>query len=375
MSDLRLVEVSAGRELSAFIRLPWALHRSDRLWVPPLLRDERRFFDRRRNHAFSYCDATLALAYRGSEPVGRILGIVNHRHNQKAGERTARFGCLECVDDDAVAQGLLGHVEAWARARGLTRCVGPMGFTDQDPEGFLVEGFEHPPTIATCWNRPYVNGLLERAGYAKEVDYVVYRLPVPAEPPEPYQRVLRRSAARAEFQLVEFATRRQLAAYVTPILRLMSETFESAYGFVAPDAEEMRELARQYLPVLDPRFVKVVTRGGEVVGFIVAMPNLASGLRRANGRLFPFGLLHVLRAARASRQLDLLLGGIRARHRGRGIDVMLGAAMMRAARAAGFEQMDSHHELESNAAMRAEMERLGGQVYKRYRIYQRALLT
>jgi hypothetical protein len=153
----------------------------------------------------------------------------------------------------------------------------------------------------------------------------------------------------------------------------MGETFVGLYGFVPPDPQEMEELSKRFIRVLDPRFVKVAVDGSLPVGFLVAMPNVAPGFRQAKGRLFPLGVFHLLRAARRSRQLDLLIGGIRSSHRARGVDALLGTALMRSARAAGFELIDSHHTLESNLAVRSEMERLGGQIYKRFRIYQKVL--
>jgi hypothetical protein len=255
----------------------------------------------------------------------------------------------------------------------MDRLVGPLGFTDQDPEGFLIEGFEHSPTAASCYNFEYLPRLVEALGYEKEVDYVVYRVPVPRAPLPFHARPASRLLSRGELRLLEFTRRRDLARWVRPILELMSETFVDAYGFVAPDEKEMAELGRQWLPVLDPRFVKAVAHGDRLVGFIVGMPHLADGLRRARGRLFPLGFLHVLLAARRTRQLDLLLAGIRREFRGRGVDAVLGDAMLRSARAAGFEWLDSHHELESNLRVRREMERAGGRLYKRYRVYRKRL--
>lgn len=365
--------VRGARDRRRFVDLAWAVHRDDRTWVPPLRRDEQRFLDPATNAALRYCLATLALAWRDGAPCGRVMGIVNPRANQASGRDDARFGLLECGHDPEVAQALLGHVEAWACAQGMRRVVGPMGFTDQDPEGLLVEGFEHDPAIASYWNAPWMAELVEGAGYQKELDYVVYRLRITPAVVERYAAIERRLAGRGGFRLVEFRTRRELAAAVLPILRLMAETFRDAYGFVAPDEPEMRVLARQWLPVLDPRFVKAVAQGSGLVGFIVGMPCLAEGLRAANGRLLPLGLLRIRSAARRSRRLDLLVGGVLERCRRRGVDALLGRAILREGLAAGLEWLDSHHEQEDNRDMRDLMERVGGEVYKRYRIYRKRL--
>ena len=365
--------VTTRKELARFVRFPERLHRDHQQWVPPLRADERRLLDPKRNRAFRYCDCTVALAYCEGAVVGRVLGIVNRRYNEARGERSARFGHLECIDDQAVAHALLDHVEQWARGQGTTRIVGPMGFTDQDPEGFQVSGFEHEPALATYCNFEYVVRLLETEGYAKEVDYVVYRVPVPHTTPEIYRKLSARILKRGSCSLLEFRRRKQLEPHIEPMLRLMNQTFKDLAGFSPLDEGEMDDLARRYLPVIDPRFVKAVLADDRLVGFMIGVPNMNDGFRKAGGRLLPFGWLHILRAAKRSRQLDLLIGAIAEGHRGRGVDVLLGDAMIRAARDGGFLYMDSHHELEDNYRVRAEMEKVGGEVYKRYRVFQKAL--
>ncbi|MEK6610466.1 MAG: hypothetical protein AABZ35_06070 [Gemmatimonadota bacterium] len=370
---LGLTPVRTGRDLKRFIYLPERLHRDHPKWMPPIYWDEWDYFSPRKNRAFGYCDTTLALAHRDGELVGRVMGIVNRRHNEKMGDTTARFSCLESTEDPEVAHALLAWVEDWARGLGMTKIVGPLGFTDQDPEGFMVEGFDQEPTIVTYYNFPYIVRFLEAEGYTKEIDYVVYRVPVPPEVPEFFEKVADRVSRRGEFKLVEFVSKSQAKPYIRPVLALMNETFAEIYGYSPLDEMEMTELAKKYLPLLDPRFVKVVEKDGQVVAFIIAMPNLYEGIVKSRGRLFPFGFIHILRAAKRAKQLDLLLAGIKEEYRGRGLDMLMGRAILRSAIPAGFTVMDSHHEIETNTKVRAEMERGGGQVYKRYRIFRKAL--
>jgi hypothetical protein len=372
--SVRIEQVSSRRGLRAFLRLPARLHRDHAGWVPPLLIDDRRMFDPKRNLALRYCDYALWLARdHAGAVVGRIGGIINRRYNAVRGERTARFTHLECIEQLEVADALLARVRAWAAAAGMDRVIGPMGFTDQDAEGFVVEGFEEEPSIATYHNREYLVRFLTQLGWSKDVDYVVYKVPVPREMPEFYERVHERVVRRDVCKLVEFRRRRHLRPFIRPIMSLMNETFVENAGYAPLDPQEMDDLARRYLPVIAPRFVKVAVAREDLVGFIIAMPNLAPGIRRAHGRLLPLGWLWIVRAARRARRLDLLLGGIKEAYRGMGVDVLLGRAMIRSAQQAGFAYLDSHHELETNARMRAEMERMGGRVYKRYRIFQTAL--
>jgi GNAT superfamily N-acetyltransferase len=349
--DIR--EVTSAGARREFFRLPMRLHRDHPRWVPPLHMDERRRLDPKANRALAYCDMTMALAYRDGRAVGRIVGLINRRYNELRGEQTARFTHLECTDEFTVCAALLDYAETWARQNGMNRIIGPMGFTDQDPEGFLIEGFEHEPALESNYNFPFMSAFMEQAGYTKDVDYVVYMIPVPATSPGSYEKIAARIQQRAACKLVEFTRRAELKAYIHPVLNLLNDTYRDLTGFAPLDEREREDLARRFLPVIDPRFVKIVAlHSGEVVGFVIGMPNVNDGLRKSGGRLFPFGWFHILRAMKRARQLDLLLGGIREDFRARGVDVLLGEAMIRSARDAGFTHMDSHHELETNFRVR-----------------------
>jgi hypothetical protein len=187
-------------------------------------------------------------------------------------------------------------------------------------------------------------------------------------------RVIDRIARRGNFRIVEFSKKKELKPLVRPILDLMNECFRDIYGYAALDAAEMQALAKRYLPVLDPRFLKIVLDKEEVIsGFIIGIPNFTEGIRKAKGRLFPFGLIRILRASKRARQLDLLLGGVKERYRGRGVEVMLGLKIVESAKEAGYVRLDSHRELENNLKVRAAMEHWGGVVYKRFRVYVKEL--
>jgi len=368
-------EVSSRRELKTFIYLPERIHRGHANWVPPLYLDERKYFDRTKNKAFSYCPTILLLAWRGGRPVGRVMGIINPRFNEHRKVSLARFGCLETFEDRETVHRLLAGIEDWARGRGMTRIIGPYGFSDQDPEGFLIEGFENRATIATYYNFEWLPQFVESEGYVKDVDYFVYKVPVPAELPDFYRKIYERGLRRGGFEIVEFRKRSEIKPWVRPILGLMNECYTAGniYGFAPLDEKEMDDLAKRYIPILDPRFVKVLTKDGEPLGFIVGIPDLTVGIQKAKGRLFPFGFLRILRAAKKTRQLDLLLGAVKEKYRNHGLDALLGARMLMSARQAGMEFMDTHHEMESNVSVRSIMERMGGQVYKKFRVYQKSL--
>jgi len=330
--DIATREVASRKELGIFIKLPYKMRGTESNWLPPLLRDEKEYFDSARNPAFRYCRTVMYLAWKGAQPVGRIMGIINTRHNEAQSEKTARFCYLETPNDNEICGALLGAVEDWARREGLNKIIGPFGFSDQDPEGFLVEGFENLATIATYYNPPYVLDLLDRFGYSKEIDWVVYMLDISRPLPEWYMAIYERVRSRTDFRLLEFRKRSELKKHMIPVFELMNESYTEIYGYAPLDKEEMAYVTKKYLPVLDPRFIKMIYDKDRLIGFFIAMPELGEGLKKANGRLFPFGLIHILKAAGRTRQLDLLLGAIRKEYQGRGLDLLMGVPMIESAR-------------------------------------------
>jgi hypothetical protein len=368
-------EVKTKKELKTFIYLPEKIHAGHGNWVHPIYMDEWKYFDPKKNKAFSYCDTVLLLAYRGDKAAGRVMGIINSRFNEYRKENIARFGHLETWEDPEVVHALLGKVEDWARQKGMTRIIGPYGFSDQDPEGWLIEGFENRATIATYYNYEWMPRLAEKEGYIKDIDYYVYKLSVPNELPEFYIKIHERIQRRGSYVIHEFRKRKELKPWIRPVLGLMNECYTNSniYGFAPLDEKEMDDLAKRYLPVVNPRFVKAVTKDDEVVSFIIGIPDMTEGIQKARGRLLPFGFIKVLRASKKTKQLDLLLGAVKERYRGLGLDVLMGVKMLQSASEAGFKTLDTHHEMESNVKVRAEMERMGGVLYKKFRVYQKNL--
>jgi hypothetical protein len=373
--SIEIRNVSTKRELRTFIYLPEKIHEGHRNWVHPIYIDEWKYFNPKKNKAFVYCDAVRWLAVRGKKAVGRVMGIINGRFNEYRKENIARFGYLEAYDEREVVHALLSRVEDWARSKGMTRIIGPYGFSDQDPEGCIIQGFENRATIATYYNFAWLPKMLEDEGYTKDIDYFVYKLSVPKELPEFYVKIYERIQRKGSFAIHEFRKKKELKPWIRPVLGLMNECYTNSniYGFTPLDEKEMDDLAKRYLPVINPRFIKVVTKGDEIVSFIIAIPDMTEGIQRARGQLFPFGFIKILRAAKTTKQLDLLLGAIKEKYRGLGLDVLMGVKMLQSASEAGFEMLDTHHEMESNVKVRAEMERMGGIVYKKFRVYQKNL--
>lgn len=375
IGQIDIIKVKTKKQLKKFIHLPAKIHRNHSNWVPPIYMDERQFYNRRKNESFSYCDTILLLAMQNNECVGRIMGIINHKYNKAHNENDARFCFLETYDDYKVANKLLIAIEEWAITKGKTGLVGPLGFSDKDPQGFLFEGFDQPSVIATVCNFPYMLDFVERSGFTKKIDLVTYKIDVPETVPEFYKKIYQRALNNnGGIRVINFSSRKQLKPYVRPVLELMNKTFIGIYAYSPLSAKEMDEFASRYLMVLDPRFVKVIeNEKDEVIAFILGMPDISDGIKKSNGYMFPLGFIQVLRSQKKTKQLNLLLGGISAEYRNKGLDTILGVEMLESANKRGMKYIDSHLELETNLKMRAEMEKMGGVVYKRFRIYTKAI--
>ncbi|HEY3390434.1 MAG TPA: hypothetical protein VGK38_12720 [Prolixibacteraceae bacterium] len=368
-------EVDSKKMLKQFIYLPAAVHKNHFNWVPPIYMDEWEFFDPKKNLSFQSCDTIMLLAYRSTEVVGRIMGLVHRKYNALHNENHARFAFFETFNDDEVASALLDAVENWGREKGMVRLVGPLAFSEKDPQGFLIEGFDEPAVIASNCNFPYQVELLEKNSFVKEADLVVYQIKIPDPLPEFYRKINDRAVLRnPDLHVLEFTSRRKVKPYIYSVLRLLNLTFTEIFGFIPFSEKEMDNFANRYLFLINPRFIKLIVNDkNELVAFVVGMSHIGDGIIAAKGKLFPFGIFKIFAAARRSKQLNLLLGGIDPAYRGKGLDVMMGVKIMETATALGKTTIDSHLELEDNTKVRAEMEKMGGSVYKRFRIFGKNL--
>ena len=376
MPDIIVKEVTTRKELRTFIYLPSKVHSNDLKWLPPLYSDEFLLFNKKKNRSYKYSDAVLYLAWRGKKPVGRVMGLINNRYNEIKQEKNGRFCFMECYDDQEVAHALLKKVEEWVLSMGMVKIVGPLAFSDKDPQGIQIEGFELPYLFTAATNSLYLQKLIETEGYLKEVDLVNYNIDLPIELPLVYGKAYTWTMSKnGEFQIIEFKSKKELKPYIIPVLELMNETFSNIYGFVPLNDKEKKELAERYLPILDPEFVKVVRSGNDMIGFIVGMPDLTSAIIDSKGKLLPFGIFRILREMKHSKKLMLMLGGVKKEYRGSGVDVLMAVKIYNSAKKRNMTIIDSHLILENNLRMRAECERLDGKIVKRFRIYQKLLKT
>ena len=280
---------------------------------------------------------------------------------------------MECYNDKEVFHALLTKVEDWVRQNGMIKIIGPLGFSDKDPQGFQIEGFEYPLFMTAPNNSAYMPELIEKEGYEKKVDLVNYLGRIPETFPLIYEKVLARIECNKEYKIVEFASKKELKPYIIDVLELMNETFAEIYGFVPLNDKEKIEFAARYLPILDPKFIKIIEAEGKLVGFAIGMPDVSKGIRDAKGKLLPFGLFKILKESKRSKKLLMMLGGVKKEYRGKGLDVLMGVKILQSGIKHKMDTLDSHLVLENNTKMRGEYERVGCKVVKKFRIYQKDL--
>jgi hypothetical protein len=372
--SVKICEVVTKKDLKTFIFLPKKIHSEHSNWVPPIYSDEWDFYNPKKNSSYSHCTNIMYLAYRDGKPAGRIMGIINHSYNRMHNEQNGRMFAFDCYNDPEVARALTGAVEEWAKKNGMKRVIGPFGFSDKDPQGFMAAGFDEPMIISTPCNLPYMIDLITACGYSKEIDLHEYRLPVPETIPDFYEAIYNRTLQNHKISILEFKKKRELRPYIKPVFELANITFSEIYGFLQLTPGEIDYISTRYLPVINPRFVKLVLdENKKVAAFALAIPEIVDGIRKAKGRLFPFGVLKILAASRRTKRLTMLYGAIRSDLRGNGIDAFMGMKMLQSASRQNFEYIDSHLVLETNTRMLAEYKKLGGFLLRYYRIFSKNL--
>jgi GNAT superfamily N-acetyltransferase len=367
--------VAGRKDLKAFVRLPWRIYANDPMWVPPLLRDVYAVLDRRRHPFHRHADVEYFLAWRGDRVVGRIAAIVNHRHVEFHNEKLGFFGLFESEPDDDVARALLATAETYLAHRGMVALRGPVNLSTNDElcsPGVLVEGFESPPVLLMAHSPPYYAGLLEAAGFSKAKDVLSYYL----SGPEPLARL---SSAMEKVARRSGATLRSLRLHqfdreVAIIKDIYNEAWERNWGFVPMTDAEFVYLAKSLRPVLAPDLCAIAEINGEPVGFALALPDFNQALRRIDGRLFPFGIVKLLWYRRSIDQLRVLTLGLRKGYRHSGLDAALIVHLYRyRLRVGGDPRGECSWILEDNWQMRRGMERMGGELYKTYRVFEKPI--
>lgn len=362
--------------LKRFVKFALNLYKDSPYYVPPLISDDVGTLTREKNPAFDHCEAQAFMAYRDGKPVGRIAAIINNVVNDRTGKKEARFGFVDFIDDADVVDALFEASENWARERGMTEIVGPMGFTDMDHEGMLVSGFEEMGTMATIYNYPYYPLQMERLGYEKEVDWVEYRVTVPGEIPEKIKRIAEIVRKKYNLRSVKFTSRRKIKEqYGQALFDLINEAYDKLYGYSPLNQRQIDYYINAYLGILRLDCISVIVdEQDRLVALGISMPSLSRALRKSKGRLWPTGWYHLLQAIHGKNDVvDLLLIAVKKEYMSRGVNALLFEDLIPVFNKEGFKEAESNIELEGNDSVRLQWQYFQHRQHRRRRVFRKKL--
>ncbi|MDR1500193.1 MAG: hypothetical protein LBI58_04350 [Tannerellaceae bacterium] len=369
-------EISGRKDLKRFVMFNLELYKNCPYHVPGLIDEEMMTLDKSKNPAFDAAEAIYFLALRDGKIVGRIAGIINHRANEVWSQKAARFGFVDFIDDVEVVDALFDTVERWAALRGMEEIHGPLGFTDMDHEGMLVEGFDLMGTMATIYNYPYYPVHLARRGYVKAQDWKEFRIYIPREVPEKHIRIGEIVRQKYGLKTLKFRSRKEIWPYANKIFQALNKAYSPLYGVVPLSDKQIEYYVKMYIPMLRLDMIAVVIREADdaVVGFGITMPNLSRALRKARGRMFPFGIIPLLRAMYARpKVVDLYLIGVLPEYRGKGVNALVFNDLIPVYIKCGTEYAESNPELETNNAVQAQWDYFRREHHKTRRAFKKQL--
>jgi hypothetical protein len=371
---IEIREVKTRKELKRFVRFPYELYKNNPYWVPPIRADEMNTLRADKNPAFEHCEARYWMAFDGKRMVGRIAAILNRKANEKWEKKQLRFGWFDFVDNPAVSSALLNAVETWAREAGLDAVHGPLGFTDMDYEGMLIEGFEEMGTMATIYNYPYYPAHMERRGYVKAIDWMEYEVQVPATIPGKVERIAQIVEKKQKLHLLRAKNSKGILPYAHELFEILDEVYSHLYGVTPLTEKQVDAYIKQYFGFIKPEFVPIVLdENGRMIAFGITMPSLSRALQKNRGRLWPFGFLQVLRAFAKNDRADLYLVGVRRAYQGKGVNAMLIAEMNRVFAKKGIRIVETNPELETNSKVQSQWEYYERRLHKKRRVFIKQL--
>ena len=381
MSSIQIKKVETKKDLKAFIEFHYDLYEGNQYDAPNLYSDELNTLSKDKNAAFDFCEAEYFLALKEGKVVGRVAAIINNKANEKWDKKDVRFGWIDFIDDIEVSKALLKAVEDYGREKGMTSVVGPLGFTDMDPEGMLTWGFDQLGTMATIYNYDYYPKHMEKlGGWEKDNDYVEYRLDVPETAPEKYTKIAEMVEKRYNLHARKL-TKKEIfeGGYGKKLFDLINVTYSHLYGFSELSERQIDQYVKMYFPLADLDLITVVEDGNkdnQLVGLAITIPSLTRALQKCHrGRLFPFGWWHLLRAIKFHKTevVDLLLIGVLPEYRSKGANSLVFADLIPRYVKYGFKWGETHVEMETNESVQSQWGPLDPTMHKKRRCYRKAI--
>ena len=372
--EIRKIDTKCG--LKKFVKWGIDLYKGNECFVPPLVMDDVNTLDPHNNPAFDFCESIYFMAYDDGKPVGRIAGIINNVVNEKTGKKTLRFGWVDFIDDPRVSEALFRAVEVWGRSKGMEEIVGPLGFSDMDPEGMLVEGFDQEGTMATIYNYPYYPKHLEAMGFEKEADWIEFRMTIPDGIPERYQRISDIIKRKYELSTPKYTSAKKLVKdYGQEIFQLINEAYSELYGYSPLTPRQINRYISMYIPVLRLDNISlIVDKDKKLIGVGIAMPSMSKALIKCRGRMFPFGWIHLLKALRGQNDVvDLLLVAVKPEYQSKGVNSLLFTDLIPCFIKNGYKFAESNPELELNQKVQSQWGYFETRQHKRRRAFRKSL--
>ena len=381
MSTITIKKVETKRDLKHFIDFHYSLYKGNPYDAPNLYSDDLATLSKDKNAAFEFCESEYYLAYKDKKIVGRVAAIINHKANEKWNRKIVRFGWIDFIDDIEVSTALIQAVEEYGHQKGMDEVVGPLGFTDMDPEGMLIWGYDELGTMATIYNYPYYPEHIEKLGFEKDNDYVEFKLFVPKEVPEKYAKIAQMIERRYNLH-VRKLTRREIfkEGYGQKVFQILNECFKDLYSYSELTPRQIDQYVKMYMPMADLNLFTFIEDWNcephKIVGVGLTLPSLTKALQKCyKGRLWPFGWWHLLRAIKFHNTniVDLYLVGIMPEYRKKGANALLFSDLIPRYVKCGFEWGETNVEMETNANVQSQWEVLNPVMHKRRRCYKKAL--
>lgn len=382
MANVEIRKVATKKDLARFIDVHYDLYEGNEYDAPNLFFDEMNTLSKDRNAAFEFCEAEYFIAYKNGKAVGRVAAIINHRANSRWDRKDVRFGWIDFIDDLEVSGALLKSVEEWGREHGMNQIVGPLGFTDMDPEGMLTEGFDQLGTMTTPYNYPYYPQHMEKlGGWEKDNDYVECKLPIPDKVPARYAKISKMIEGRYGLRVKKLKNRKEVyeGGYGQKIFEVINTCYKDLYGYSELTQRQIDQYVEMYLSFVDYNIITLIedsTCDNKLVGIGITIPSLSRALQKCRrGRLFPFGWWHILRALKfhKTKVVDCLLVGVLPEYRKKGANALLFADLIPRYVSYGWEWGETQVEMETNHAVQSQWSELDVTVHKRRRCYKKTL--
>lgn len=371
-SPILVEEVTTRKQRRQFLNFPFDLYKGNPYWVPELLLSDIKALWK--NPALEFCKTKYFIAKQNGKVMGRIATIINPKEYEKTGKSLARFGWLDFVNDPGISAALFKAAEDWAKANGAEAIHGPLGFTDLDREGMLIEGFEELGTIATYYNYPYYKEHLERLGYVKSTDWVEFEIEVPNNVDPRVSEFSKKIAERYKLRELGATRKSQFKPYIPQVFELLNQAYAHLYGTVPLTEKQVKFYADQYLGFVKPNFISIVlNEHNELVGFGITMPSMSKAFQKAEGRLFPFGFIHLLKALKKNDRADFYLIAVRKDYQGKGVQTLMFDKIWRSFIQFGIKKVETNPELENNLAVQAMWSNYAPRQHKRRRCFIKEL--